>query len=88
MELQEKNNMKKLITIICIALAACSTPKECCGQVDLKKYFKFSTFYASVNGSNSISDVEVFSVTDGLHMKTKHKHFTMVLRTLGQTVLI
>ena len=50
--------MKKLILIplLCIATIANA-------QVDFKKLFKFSTFYASVNGSNSISDVEVFSVT-------------------------
>ena len=35
-------------------------------EVDLKKYFKFSTFYTAVNGGTSISDVETFSVTNGL----------------------
>ena len=33
---------------------------------DLKKTFKFATFYGAVNGGNSISDVDVFSVTNGL----------------------
>ena len=57
--------MKKLILIplLCIATIASA-------QLDLKKTFKFSTFYASVNGSNSISDVEVFSVTNGLQTFT------------------
>jgi len=36
----------------------------------LKKTFKFSTFYAAVNGGNSISDVDVYSVTDGLETQT------------------
>ena len=62
--------MKKLITILCIALTACSTPKKCCAQVDFKKLFKFSTFYAAANGGNSISDIDVFSVTNGLETVT------------------
>lgn len=62
--------MKKLIAILCIALIACSTPKECCAQVDFKKLFKFSTFYAAANGGNSISDIDVFSVTNGLETVT------------------
>ena len=37
---------------------------------DVKKLFKFSTFYAAVNGGNSISDVETFSVTNGLETST------------------
>ena len=32
----------------------------------LKKTFKFSTFYAAASGGTSLSDVDVFSVTDGL----------------------
>tara|TARA_R110001592_G_scaffold170789_1_gene408140 strand:- start:13 stop:1071 length:1059 start_codon:yes stop_codon:yes gene_type:complete len=32
----------------------------------LKKTFKFSTFYGAINGGNSISNVDVFSVTNGL----------------------
>ena len=61
--------MKKLIVIICIALVACATPKECCSQ-NFKKYFKFATFYAAANGGNSISDVDVFSVANGLETVT------------------
>ena len=37
---------------------------------DVKKLFKFSTFYAAVNGGNSISDVETFSVANGLQTST------------------
>jgi len=61
--------MKKLIAILCIALAACTTPKKCCSQ-NFKKIFKFSTFYAAANGGTSISDVETFSVTNGLETAT------------------
>ena len=33
---------------------------------ELKKAIKFSTFYAAVNGGNSVSDQTVYSVTNGL----------------------
>ena len=36
----------------------------------LKKTFKFATFYGAVNGNNSISDLDVFSVTNGLETTT------------------
>ena len=36
----------------------------------LKKVFKFSTFYGAVNGGTSLSDREIFSVTDGLQTTT------------------
>ena len=61
--------MKKLITILLIVLTSCATPKKCCSQ-DFKKYFKFATFYAAANGGTSISDIETFSVTDGLQTTT------------------
>tara|TARA_R100001126_G_C4887594_1_gene183436 strand:- start:436 stop:1494 length:1059 start_codon:yes stop_codon:yes gene_type:complete len=59
--------LKKLLTLILVViLTACAAPKKCCGQFDIKKAFKFSTFYASVNGGTSISDVDVFSVNTGV----------------------
>jgi len=39
-------------------------------QQTLKDIFKFSTFYTAVNGGTSISDVETYSVTDGLGIET------------------
>ena len=36
----------------------------------LKKTFKFATFYGAINGNNSISDVDVYSVTNGLQTTT------------------
>ena len=36
----------------------------------LKKTFKFSTFYVAANGGTSISDVDIFSVTNGLQTQT------------------
>ena len=50
-------------------LVACATPKDCCSQ-GLKKYFKFATFYAAASGGTSISDVDVFSVKNGLETST------------------
>ena len=55
--------MKKLLIIfLCL-----STIVE---AQDLKKYFKFSTFYAAASGGTSLSDVDVFSVTNGLKTST------------------
>ena len=39
-------------------------------NIDLKKAFKFATFYGAVNGGNSLSDVDVYSITDGLETTT------------------
>ena len=39
-------------------------------QLDLQKTFKFSTFYGAINGGTSVSDIETFSVTDGLGITT------------------
>ena len=39
-------------------------------QLDLKKTFKFSTFYGAINGGTSISDVDIYSVTNGLETQT------------------
>ena len=35
-------------------------------DIDLKEITKFSTIYGAVNGGNSLSDVDVYSVTNGL----------------------
>ena len=61
--------MKKILILLLITLVSCAAPKKCCSQ-DIKKIFKFSTFYAAANGGTSISDVEIFSVTDGLQTST------------------
>ena len=71
--------MKKLIILFLTILTACAAPKKCCAQEnwnkwDYKKWFKkntkFSTVYAAVNGGTSLSDVEVFSVDNGLSTQT------------------
>ena len=63
--------MKKFLILILLIIVSCAAPKKCCSQnIDLKKTFKFSTFYAAVNGGNSISDVDIYSVTNGLETQT------------------
>ena len=61
-------NMKKLILLFLlisnIAYAQFDYKAFC------KKTFKFSTFYAAASGGTSLSDVDVFSVTNGLETST------------------
>ena len=56
--------MKKILILILFPLLTFSQ------DIDIKKLFKFSTFYGAVNGGTSVSDVDVFSVTDGLTTTT------------------
>ena len=67
--------MRKLLLLLLIIITSCATSKKCCGQdlnikEDIKKVFKFSTFYSAVNGGTSISDVETFSIVNGLQTST------------------
>ena len=39
-------------------------------DIDWKKITKFATVYGAVNGGNSLSDVDVYSVTNGLQSQT------------------
>ena len=57
--------MKKILIFIFLLL-----PLFGKSQIDIEKIFKFSTFYAAVNGGTSVSDVEIFSVQDGLTTET------------------
>ena len=52
--------MKKLL-IIFLCLSTITN-----AQINIKKYFKFATFYGAVNGGTSISDVDIYSVSKGL----------------------
>jgi hypothetical protein len=60
--------MKKLLIIFLLApllvFGQDSEPSKF--KKELKKVFKYSTFYAAANGGNSLSDVNVYSVTNGL----------------------
>tara|TARA_Y100000593_G_scaffold2895_1_gene5796 strand:- start:227 stop:1264 length:1038 start_codon:yes stop_codon:yes gene_type:complete len=56
--------MKKILILILLPFFSFSQ------EIDIKKLFKFSTFYGAVNGGTSISDVDIFSVKDGLTTQT------------------
>ena len=60
--------MKKLILLLLFIhniVIAQTFKKE-----DVQDLLKFSTFYAAVNGGTSLSDVDVFSVDNGLSTQT------------------
>jgi hypothetical protein len=56
--------MKKLLILLALL------PTIAFAQLDIKKTFKFATFYGAVNGGNSISDVDVYSISNGLETNT------------------
>ena len=56
--------------IILLLLASNVVTAQMYGKEDVKKLLKFSTFYAAVNGGTSLSDVDVFSVNNGLSTQT------------------
>ena len=58
--------IKKLIIYLLLFLPLITFSQD----IDLKKVFKFSTFYGAVNGGTSISDVDVYSVNNGLETST------------------
>tara|TARA_R100001369_G_scaffold7331_4_gene18487 strand:- start:164 stop:1243 length:1080 start_codon:yes stop_codon:yes gene_type:complete len=56
--------------IILLLLVSNIVTAQTYGKQEVKKLFKFSTFYAAVNGGTSLSDVDVFSVNNGLSTQT------------------
>ena len=72
--------MKKLfllfLTLITLNISAQDS------KLQLKKVFKFSTFYGAVNGGTSLSDVDIYSVTNGLQTTTVETPFDYSV-TLG-----
>jgi len=56
--------------IILLLLVSNLVTAQTFDKEDFKKLFKFSTFYAAVNGGTSLSDVDVFSVNNGLSTQT------------------
>ena len=67
----QKKDISSLIYVLLIILFfIVGTSSSFSQDIELKKYFKFSTFYGAVNGGTSVSDVDVFSVTDGLTTTT------------------
>ena len=72
------------LTLIITMMLSCAM---CSGQA-LKKAFKFSTFYAAVNGGNSVSDQAVYSVSNGLsstNIETPYDYsLTMGIRKIAR----
>jgi len=56
--------------IILLLLVSNIVTAQTYGKQEVKKLLKFSTFYAAVNGGTSLSDVDVFSVNNGLSTQT------------------
>jgi hypothetical protein len=56
--------------IILLLLVSNIVTAQTFDKESVKKLFKFSTFYAAVNGGTSLSDVDVFSVNNGLSTQT------------------
>ena len=78
--------VKKLI--ILLLFISNITVAQTYGIEDVKKLLKFSTFYAAVNGGTSLSDVDVFSVDNGLSIQTISTpydyNFTIGLRKIAR----
>jgi len=62
--------MRKLLIILCMLPILANAQDDNKFKKGLKKTFKYATFYGAVNGGNSVSDVDVFSVTNGLETQT------------------
>ena len=78
--------VKKLI--ILLLFISNITVAQTYGIKDFKKLLKYSTFYAAVNGGTSLSDVDVFSVDNGLSTQTISTpydyNFTIGLRKIAR----
>ena len=61
-----KRILLTLLTLITLNVSAQNSSEW---KPKLKKVFKFSTFYTAVNGGTSLSNVDVYSVTNGLETK-------------------
>ena len=74
--------------IILLLLVSNITLAQTFDKEDVKKLLKFSTFYAAVNGGTSLSDVDVFSVDNGLSTQTISTpydyNFTIGLRKIAR----
>jgi len=71
-----KNLFLLFLTLITLNISAQDS------KLQLKKVFKFSTFYGAVNGGTSLSDVDIYSVTNGLQTTTVETPFDYSV-TLG-----
>ena len=64
--------MKKILLLMLalVSLNVSAQDNKPSFKSKIKKTFKFATFYGAVNGGNSVSDVDVYSITDGLEVQT------------------
>ena len=71
-----KNILLLLLTLITLNVTAQDNkiPKLNL-DIDLKKITKFATIYGAVNGGTSLSDVDIYSVTNGLETTTLETPF-------------
>ena len=72
--------MKKLLLLFLTLITLNVSAQD--WKPQLKKVFKFSTFYGAVNGGTSLSDVDIYSVTNGLQTTTIETPFDYSV-TLG-----
>ena len=74
--------------IILLLLVSNITVAQTLGNIDVKGLLKYSTFYTAVNGGTSLSDVDVFSVDNGLSTQTISTpydyNFTIGLRKIAR----
>ena len=78
-----KNKIKYIFVILFCLIASSVFSQESKFKKELKKTFKFSTFYAAINGGNSISDVDIYSITNGLETDVVKTPFDYSI-SLGQ----
>ena len=62
--------MKKILVLLFCLPLICSAQINEKIKTFTEDFFKYSTVYGAVNGGNSISDVDVYSVTNGLETQT------------------
>ena len=63
--------------IILLLLVSNITVAQTFGKEEIKSLLKYSTFYTAVNGGTSLSDVDVFSVDNGLSTPVSYTHLTL-----------
>ena len=74
--------MRTILSILLLLTFVLNAQEENKLKKEIKKTFKFSTFYAAVNGGTSISDVDIYSITNGLETDIVETPFDYAL-TLG-----
>ena len=60
--------MKKILVLLLIVpflIFGQETKKDSKVKTEIKKIFKFSTFYAGANGGSSLTDDDIYSITTG-----------------------